>query len=98
MASPAEPQNSQFASLRSSLLSSKMASCESRGKPLVPAYFTIKRANSEQLRQIFNKYASQSRKGERFMTLEDFVRGYLGLYNTEDFNEETVRLLGSVVS
>ena len=57
----------------------------------------MKRADSEKLRNIFNKYASVEKRGDRFMTLNDFVRKYLGLYPTDDYNSETVRLLGSVV-
>ncbi|CAJ0957825.1 unnamed protein product, partial [Mesorhabditis belari] len=55
----------------------------------------IPRANPEHLRPIFEKYASTNRNGKKFMTSEDFIRRFLGLYTEENFNEETVRLLAS---
>lgn len=47
----------------------------------------IKRATTEKLREVFQKYASQRRNGEHFMTSEDFIRGYLGLFPEENFNK-----------
>lgn len=47
----------------------------------------IKRATTEKLREVFQKYASQQRNGEHFMTSEDFIRGYLGLFPEENFNK-----------
>lgn len=31
------------------------------------------------------------------MTNEDFIRGYLGLYNEPDYNPNTVKLLGNIL-
>ncbi|KAG5672936.1 hypothetical protein PVAND_003023 [Polypedilum vanderplanki] len=56
----------------------------------------LKRCSTEKLREIFNKYASKEIKGEKFMTSGDFVRGFLGLFPDENFNEESIYLLGGV--
>uniref|UniRef100_A0A914BUP8 EF-hand domain-containing protein n=1 Tax=Acrobeloides nanus TaxID=290746 RepID=A0A914BUP8_9BILA len=56
----------------------------------------IPRAKPENLRQIFERYASVIQKdGKKYMTDEDFVRKYLGLYTEPNYNKETVRLLAS---
>ncbi|XP_077290947.1 calcium-binding mitochondrial carrier protein aralar1 isoform X2 [Arctopsyche grandis] len=57
----------------------------------------LKRADGEKLREIFNQYATVDIKGEKFMTGDDLVRKFLGLYNEGDFNEESVRLIASIV-
>lgn len=50
----------------------------------------IKRATTEKLREVFQKYASQRKNGEHFMTSEDFIRGYLGLFPEENFNKARI--------
>ncbi|KRT82927.1 HLH domain-containing protein [Oryctes borbonicus] len=57
----------------------------------------LKRANPDQLLDIFNKYASVEKNGEKLMTPEDFIRRYLGLFESNDFNADSVRLLASIV-
>uniref|UniRef100_A0AAR5Q5Q0 EF-hand domain-containing protein n=3 Tax=Dendroctonus ponderosae TaxID=77166 RepID=A0AAR5Q5Q0_DENPD len=57
----------------------------------------LKRANPVQLQDIFNKYASIEKNGEKFMTPDDFVIRFLGLLNDKDFNADTVRLLAGIV-
>ncbi|XP_050300438.1 calcium-binding mitochondrial carrier protein Aralar1 isoform X2 [Anthonomus grandis grandis] len=57
----------------------------------------LKRASPSQLQEIFNKYASVEKNGEKFMTPNDFVIKYLGLLNEKDYNADTVRLLGGIV-
>lgn len=47
----------------------------------------IKRATTDKLREIFQKYASQKKNGEYFMTTEDFIRGYLGLFPESNHNK-----------
>ena len=76
------------------LLHAKIAHCETN-VAVVPVH-NVKRAGSEKLRQIFDKYVSITRQGDKFMTPDDFVRKFLGLYPDENFDPETVRLLGSV--
>lgn len=58
---------------------------------------SVHRANSEKLKEIFNRYATVEKNGDKFMTPEDFIRSYLGLYKDEDYNPKTVRLLGSIL-
>lgn len=43
----------------------------------------LKRATTEKLREVFNKYATHEANGELYMTSEDFVRGFLG----QSYNE-----------
>lgn len=52
----------------------------------------IKRAATDKLREVFIKYASQEVQGERFMTSEDFVRQYLGLFPEANHNKVSVTL------
>lgn len=47
----------------------------------------IKRATTEKLRDVFQKYATQHIHGEQFMTSDDFVRGYLGLFPDASYNK-----------
>lgn len=56
----------------------------------------LRRAPTEKLQDIFNKYASQEISGEKFMTSEDFVRKFLGLFQDENYNKESVKYLAYV--
>ena len=48
--------------------------------------------------RIYNlQYATQKKDGERYMTPNDFVRSYLGLYTDWDFNPDSVALLAGIV-
>lgn len=51
----------------------------------------LKRASTEKLREIFDKYASEQVSGEKFMTSEDFVRKFLGLFQDPNYNKVSVR-------
>ncbi|XP_065169922.1 calcium-binding mitochondrial carrier protein Aralar1 [Atheta coriaria] len=57
----------------------------------------LKRANPDQLHAIFNKYASIEQNGERFMNADDFVRRYLKLFEGDNVNKDSVRLLAGIV-
>ncbi|XP_017772095.1 PREDICTED: calcium-binding mitochondrial carrier protein Aralar1 isoform X2 [Nicrophorus vespilloides] len=57
----------------------------------------LKRANPDQLHEIFNKYASVERNGERFMNADDFIRRYLKLFEGNNFDANSVRLLAGIV-
>uniref|UniRef100_A0A336KXR9 CSON001881 protein n=1 Tax=Culicoides sonorensis TaxID=179676 RepID=A0A336KXR9_CULSO len=58
----------------------------------------IKRAPTEKLREIFNKYASHTTEtGEKYMTDEDFVRKYLGFFPEENYNKASVTYLAGVL-
>uniref|UniRef100_A0A0K0DR66 Calcium-binding mitochondrial carrier protein Aralar1 n=1 Tax=Angiostrongylus cantonensis TaxID=6313 RepID=A0A0K0DR66_ANGCA len=55
----------------------------------------IPRANPETLRPIFERFASKTKDNKKYMTAEDFIRRYLGLFTEENYNRESVRLLAS---
>ncbi|VDM45244.1 unnamed protein product [Toxocara canis] len=55
----------------------------------------VSRARSDALLDVFNKYASVVKGGVRYMTADDFIRRYLGLYPADNYNKETIRLLAS---
>ncbi|XP_069961321.1 calcium-binding mitochondrial carrier protein Aralar1 isoform X2 [Cherax quadricarinatus] len=57
----------------------------------------LRRAKTENLREIFNKYASVEKSGEQFMTAADFVRNYLGLYTEPNYNPNSITLLGGIL-
>ncbi|TSK42098.1 Calcium-binding mitochondrial carrier protein Aralar1 [Bagarius yarrelli] len=58
---------------------------------------STKRADPNELKLIFQKYASVVDKdGERFMTPTDFVQKYLGLHTQIHHNPKTVQLLAGV--
>ncbi|KAH8232418.1 hypothetical protein KR032_006136, partial [Drosophila birchii] len=56
----------------------------------------LKRATTDRLREVFLKYASLQKNGEHYMTSEDFVRKFLGLFSESAFNDESVRLLAGI--
>ncbi|XP_030556310.1 calcium-binding mitochondrial carrier protein Aralar1 isoform X2 [Drosophila novamexicana] len=56
----------------------------------------LKRAGTDKLREVFLKYASLQKDGEQYMTSEDFVRKFLGLFTETAFNDESVRLLAGI--
>lgn len=59
--------------------------------------FHSNRANTEQLRAVFKKYASvQTQTGESLMTRDDFARRFLQMFQADETNPETVDLIGSV--
>lgn len=57
----------------------------------------LKRAHPDNLIEIFKKYASVEKNGEKFMTSEDFIRRYLGLFDGNNYNAASVKLLASIV-
>lgn len=57
----------------------------------------LKRANTSNLQDIFNKYASVEKNGEKYMTSEDFIRKFLGLFDSQNYNKESVHLLASIL-
>ncbi|KAL0832532.1 hypothetical protein ABMA28_000742 [Loxostege sticticalis] len=57
----------------------------------------LKRADTEKLHEIFLQYATVERNGEKHITSEDFVRKYLGLFNEDDYNKESVKLIAGIV-
>ncbi|XP_073942676.1 calcium-binding mitochondrial carrier protein aralar1 isoform X1 [Choristoneura fumiferana] len=57
----------------------------------------LKRAGTDRLHEIFLKFATVEKNGERFITSEDFVRKFLGLFDENDFNKESVELIAGIV-
>uniref|UniRef100_A0A2K6CH53 EF-hand domain-containing protein n=1 Tax=Macaca nemestrina TaxID=9545 RepID=A0A2K6CH53_MACNE len=57
---------------------------------------TTKQGDPHELRNIFLQYASTEVDGEHYMTPEDFVQRYLGLYNDPNSNPKIVQLLAGV--
>ncbi|XP_040213690.1 calcium-binding mitochondrial carrier protein Aralar1 [Rana temporaria] len=55
-----------------------------------------KRADPNELKNIFLQYASVKKDGEDYMTPSDFVQRYLGLHTDPHHNPKTVELLGGV--
>lgn len=43
------------------------------------------------------QYASVEKNENKFMTSTDFVRGFLGLYEGPQYNQEAVKILGSIL-
>ncbi|XP_063619126.1 calcium-binding mitochondrial carrier protein Aralar1 isoform X1 [Cydia splendana] len=57
----------------------------------------LKRADTDRLHEIFLKFATVEKNGERFITSEDFVRKFLGLFDENDFNKDSVELIAGIV-
>jgi len=88
-------QDNKFGSLASFLNGTgilKTASCQSA---MAPGY--IKRADSQKLKSVFDKYASLEIDGVKYMTDEDFVIKYLELLPAANYNKESLHLLCGVL-
>ncbi|XP_075971320.1 calcium-binding mitochondrial carrier protein aralar1 isoform X2 [Anticarsia gemmatalis] len=57
----------------------------------------LKRADTDRLHEIFLKYATVEKNGEKCITSEDFVRKFLGLFDEDDYNKESVKLIAGIV-
>ncbi|CAH0729174.1 unnamed protein product, partial [Brenthis ino] len=57
----------------------------------------LKRADTDRLYEIFLKYATVEKNGEKHITSEDFVRKFLGLFDEDDYNKESVKLIAGIV-
>ncbi|CAG9559556.1 unnamed protein product [Danaus chrysippus] len=57
----------------------------------------LKRADTDKLHEIFLKYATIEKNGEKYITSEDFVRKFLGLFDEDDYNKESVQLIAGIV-
>ena len=57
----------------------------------------LKRADSEHLKAIFEKYASASIEGEAFMTDEDFLIKFLKFFPESNFNKDSLNLLCGIL-
>ena len=57
----------------------------------------LKRADTEQLKNIFDKYATGHVDGETYMTDEDFIVGYLKLLPEKNYNKESANILCGIL-
>lgn len=57
----------------------------------------LKRADPDQLRAVFEKYASAKVDGVPYMTDEDFVVKFLRLFPDSNFNKHSVNLLCGIL-
>uniref|UniRef100_A0A3B1J2A6 Solute carrier family 25 member 12 n=2 Tax=Astyanax mexicanus TaxID=7994 RepID=A0A3B1J2A6_ASTMX len=57
---------------------------------------STKRADPNELKEIFLKHASVVEDGEHYMTPKDFVQNYLGLHTQPNHNPKTVQLIAGV--
>ena len=57
----------------------------------------LRRADQEQLRAVFEKYASANVNGVPYMTDEDFVVKFLQLFPDSNFNKHSVKLLCGIL-
>ncbi|XP_067108540.1 electrogenic aspartate/glutamate antiporter SLC25A12, mitochondrial-like [Osmerus mordax] len=55
-----------------------------------------KRADPQELKNVFLKYASVVDEGEHYMTPKDFVQNFLGLHTQPHHNPKTVQLIAGV--
>ncbi len=57
----------------------------------------MKRADPEQLKAIFEKYASAQSEGEHLMTDEDFLVKFLKIFPEGIFNKDSAELLCGIL-
>ncbi len=57
----------------------------------------VKRADPAVLKAVFEKYASKTVEGVKYMTDADFLIRYLGLFPEENFNSSSVTLMSGVL-
>jgi len=57
----------------------------------------LKRASNDALKEVFNKYASAQVGDERFMTPHDLIVDFLGLYDHENANKESISMLAGAL-
>jgi hypothetical protein len=57
----------------------------------------VRRADTEALKAVFEKYASVKVDGELYMTDVDFIVKYLHLLPEEDFNKRSVKTLSGAL-
>jgi len=74
----------------------KRAKCQS-GSQYSNTMGYLQRADSDQLRAVFEKYASANVNGVPYMTDEDFVVKFLQLFPSTEFNKHSVKLLCGIL-
>jgi len=87
-----EQKNGPLISLLTASGLLKTASCQS-----LNGQGYIKRADTQKLKDVFEKYASLEVDGVKYMTDEDFVIKYLELLPAANYNKESLQLLCGVL-
>ena len=90
--SPGEQKSNLLVSLLASSGLLKTASCQS-----LNGQGYIKRADTQKLKAVFEKYASLEVEGVKYMTDEDFVIKYLELLPANEYSKESLHLLCGVL-
>lgn len=57
----------------------------------------LKRATTEQLLEVFNKYATVEKQGEKYINSVDFIKNYIGILNEPSSDLDCLRLLSGIV-
>ncbi|XP_026815005.1 calcium-binding mitochondrial carrier protein Aralar1 [Rhopalosiphum maidis] len=57
----------------------------------------LKRATTEQLLEVFNKYATVEKQGEKYINSVDFLKNYIGILNEPSSDLDSLRLLSGIV-
>ena len=57
----------------------------------------LKRGDPEQVRAVFDKYASANIDGVAYMTDEDFIVRFLQLFPSSNFNKQSAKLLCGIL-
>ena len=57
----------------------------------------MRRADPEQLKAIFDKYASAEVDGETYMSDEDFIVRFLKLFPEKNYNKESASILCGIL-
>lgn len=55
-----------------------------------------KRADTDKLREIFNKYAAVEKDGEKFIAAYDFIQKFLGILTEGESNQESIKLFAGI--
>lgn len=75
----------------------KKAKCQNAGSQYSSTMGYLKRGDPEQVRAVFDKYASANIDGVPYMTDEDFIVRFLGLFPKTNFNKQSVNLLCGIL-
>jgi hypothetical protein len=57
----------------------------------------VERANEQQLRSVFDKYANQAYLNQKAIKTEDLITKYLGLMSEKNYNEKSLQIVANLV-